>query len=84
MVYYNYTLKERFKMIDKIVEQINGLNIKDTRTGETLSLAYGDKILELTPDNRELIVEYSALGFPKVFKIRKNKGEQVRKLWLGE
>ena len=71
-------------MIDNIVEQINGLNIKDTRTGETLNLAYGDKILEFTPDNRELIVEYSALGFPKVFRIRKNKGEQLAKLWFGE
>lgn len=69
-------------MIDNIAEQINGLNIKDTRTGETLNLAYGDKILELTPDNRELIVEYSALGFPKVFRIRKNKGEQLSKLLL--
>lgn len=69
-------------MIDKIVEQINGLNIKDTRTGETLNLAYGDKILELTPDNRELIVEYSAHGFPQVFRIRKNKGEQLAKLLL--
>lgn len=71
-------------MIDNIAEQINGLNIKDTRTGETLNLAYGDKMLELTPDNRELIVEYSTLDFPQVFRIRKNKGEQLRKLWLGE
>lgn len=67
-------------MIDKIVEQINGLNIKDTRTGETLNLAYGDKILELTPDNRELIVEYRELGFPQVFRLRKNKGDQLREL----
>ena len=71
-------------MIDNIIEQINGLNIKDTRTGETLNLAYGDKILELTPDNRELIVEYKALGFPKVFRLRKSKGEQLAKLWFGE
>lgn len=67
-------------MIDKIVEQINGLNIKDTRTGEALNLAYGDKILELTPDNRELIVEYRELGFPQVFRLRKNKGDQLREL----
>lgn len=71
-------------MIDKIVEQINGLNIKDTRTGETLNLAYGDKIIELTPDNRELIVEYRELGFPQVFRIRKNKGEQLAQLLLLE
>lgn len=71
-------------MIDNIVEQINGLNIKDTRTGETLNLAYGDRILELTPDNRELIVEYRELGFPQVFRIRKNKGEHLAKLLLKE
>lgn len=69
-------------MTDYTIEQINGLNIKDTRTGNPLNLNHGDKILELTPDDRELIVEYRDYDFLTVFKIRKNKGEQLRKLLL--